>query len=178
MSIPIPVLPYLTTGYSYPTYLPVLQGMTFERCSRRLGRLNLSTAIRTLYVYFYLLKVVFADGWETQSGNPKGTAYVQFKDLRSAQMALDAMAGFELAGRTSESAWPLFPCSALIYVFVLVRVQTIQERPQVVDQVEDLGQGYGPRMDNTQRQQLMFKLARTEPNVNLSLSANRSSSTP
>lgn len=114
-----------------------------------------------------------------QSGNPKGTAYVQFKDLRSAQMALDAMAGFELAGRTSKSRVMPSLRSALI-CGDLVRVQTIQERPQVAEQIEDSGpgQGYGPRMDNTQRQQLMFKLARTEPNVNLSLSANKSSSTP
>lgn len=70
-------------------------------------------------------------------------------------MALDAMAGFDLAGR-------------------LIKVQTIQERGtyQTPDLIEDSG-SYGTRLDANQRQQLMFKLARTEPNVNLSLSAPR-----
>lgn len=65
------------------------------------------------------------------------------------------MAGFDLAGR-------------------LIKVQTIQERGtyQTPDLIEDSG-SYGTRLDANQRQQLMFKLARTEPNVNLSLSAPR-----
>ncbi|OCF42728.1 RNA-binding protein 39 [Kwoniella heveanensis CBS 569] len=85
------------------------------------------------------------------SGMRKGTAYVQFKTLASAQMALDAMANFELAGRP-------------------IRVQTVQERAYVAnEQIEDNG-NYGTRLDATQRQQLMFKLARTEPTVNLALS--------
>ncbi|KAK4683787.1 RNA-binding protein 23/39, partial [Tremellales sp. Uapishka_1] len=88
-----------------------------------------------------------------QSGRSKGTAYVQFKDLPSAQMALDAMNEFDLAGRP-------------------IRVQTIQERAYVAEHIED-SSGYGTRLDATQRQQLMFKLARTEPAVNLSLSAHR-----
>jgi hypothetical protein len=36
-----------------------------------------------------------------QHGSPKGTAYVQFANLRSAEMALDTLNGYELAGRTS-----------------------------------------------------------------------------
>ena len=57
-------------------------------------------------------------------------------------------------------------------VDVLVRVQTVQERAYVAEQIED--SGYSTRLDATQRQQLMFKLARTEPNVNLALSAHKS----
>lgn len=43
---------------------------------------------------------------QVQTGQSKGTAYVQFRELRAAQMALDAMNGFELAGRQSESHAP------------------------------------------------------------------------
>ncbi|OXB36692.1 hypothetical protein LQV05_005323 [Cryptococcus neoformans] len=100
-------------------------------------------------------EIEFVDLHMDLSGLRKGTAYVQFKDVKSAQMALDAMAGFDLAGR-------------------LIKVQTIQERGtyQTPDLIEDSG-NYGTRLDANQRQQLMFKLARTEPNVNLSLSAPR-----
>lgn len=83
---------------------------------------------------------------------------MQFKDLRSAQMAVDAMNGFELAGRNSKSyysnrdATDTFP----------VKVVAFQERSQQVpDQIDDARRG--PRMDNNARQQLMFKLARQEP---------------
>ncbi|KAL0249815.1 hypothetical protein I308_103117 [Cryptococcus tetragattii IND107] len=98
-------------------------------------------------------EIEFVDLHMDLSGLRKGTAYVQFKVVKSAQMALDAMAGFDLAGR-------------------LIKVQTIQERGtyQTPDLIEDSG-NYGTRLDANQRQQLMFKLARTEPNVNLSLSA-------
>jgi hypothetical protein len=45
-----------------------------------------------------------------------------------------------------------------------VRVMPIQERSMMSEQIEDSGTGYGgPRMDAAARQQLMFKLARTEP---------------
>lgn len=81
-------------------------------------------------------------------------------------MALDAMNGFDLAGRLSEF-------TLRVYELIAVRVQTIQERAYVAEQIEDTG--YGTRLDATQRQQLMFKLARTEPSVNLALSANKSS---
>ncbi|WWD19003.1 hypothetical protein CI109_103460 [Kwoniella shandongensis] len=49
--------------------------------------------------------------------------------------------------------------------------QTVQDRAYVAtEQIEETG-GYGTRLDANQRQQLMYKLARTEPNVNLALSA-------
>jgi RNA recognition motif-containing protein len=48
--------------------------------------------------------VRYAD--QIQTGQSKGTAYVQFRELRAAQMALDAMNGFDLAGRQSESHIP------------------------------------------------------------------------
>lgn len=47
-----------------------------------------------------------------QSGESKGTAYVQYKEIRSAQMALDAMNQFELAGRISESGRIAAGCMA------------------------------------------------------------------
>ncbi|GFZ49434.1 hypothetical protein JCM24511_07554 [Saitozyma sp. JCM 24511] len=87
----------------------------------------------------------FVDLHTDYTGQSKGTAYVQFRELRAAQMALDAMNGFELAGRQ-------------------IRVMPIQERSMMSEQIEDSGTGYGgPRMDAAARQQLMFKLARTEP---------------
>nr|XP_031860029.1 uncharacterized protein CI109_004637 [Kwoniella shandongensis]KAA5527101.1 hypothetical protein CI109_004637 [Kwoniella shandongensis] len=97
-------------------------------------------------------EIEFVDLHMDFSGMRKGTAYVQFKELRAAQMALDAMANFDLAGRP-------------------IRVQTVQDRAYVAtEQIEETG-GYGTRLDANQRQQLMYKLARTEPNVNLALSA-------
>ena len=74
------------------------------------------------------------------------------------------MNGFDLAGRPSK-----FPFATPL---TSVRVYTIQERAYVAEQIEETG--YGTRLDNVQRQQLMFKLARTEPNVNLALSAPKS----
>nr|XP_019011420.1 RNA-binding protein 39 [Kwoniella pini CBS 10737]OCF50201.1 RNA-binding protein 39 [Kwoniella pini CBS 10737] len=89
-------------------------------------------------------EIEFVDLHIDFSGMKKGTGYVQYKDLKAAQMALDAMAGFELAGRP-------------------IRVQTVQDRAYVAaEQIEDNG-NYGTRLDANQRQQLMFKLARTEP---------------
>ncbi|ORY35622.1 hypothetical protein BCR39DRAFT_511177 [Naematelia encephala] len=104
-------------------------------------------------------EIEFVDLHRDFAGTSKGTAYVQFKELKSAQMALDAMNNFELAGRPIR----------------VITVQVRQERAPVYvsDQIEDTG--YGPRMDATQRQQLMFKLARTEPTTNTALSAHRPS---
>ena len=85
-------------------------------------------------------------------------------------MALDAMSGFDIAGRPSESQTAGAP--GRVDNSVLVRVSTVQERAYVAEQIED--SGYGTRLDATQRQQLMYKLARTEPNVNLALSAPKS----
>ena len=59
----------------------------------------MSTCTTTLYAIVFV-KTAATDA---QNGASKETAYVQFKDLRSAQMAVDAMNGFELAGRNSES---------------------------------------------------------------------------
>ena len=64
-------------------------------------------------------------------------------------------------------------CSGRRIRLTSVRVQTIQERSYIAEQIEDTG--YGTRLDATQRQQLMLKLARTEPNVNLALSAHKGS---
>ncbi|WWC90784.1 uncharacterized protein L201_005721 [Kwoniella dendrophila CBS 6074] len=104
-------------------------------------------------------EIEFVDLHIDFSGQKKGTGYVQYKELRAAQMALDAMAGFELAGRP-------------------IRVQTVQDRAYVAtEQIEDNG-NYGTRLDANQRQQLMFKLARAEPTVNLSLSAHKPVAVP
>ncbi|WVQ74830.1 hypothetical protein IAR50_004437 [Cryptococcus sp. DSM 104548] len=88
--------------------------------------------------------IEFVDLHMDNSGLKKGTAYVQYKDLRAAQMAQDAMAGFELAGRP-------------------IRVQQVQDRSfhQTPDMIDD-SKDYGTKLDATQRQQLMYKLARTE----------------
>ncbi|ODO06636.1 hypothetical protein I350_03994 [Cryptococcus amylolentus CBS 6273] len=88
--------------------------------------------------------IEFVDLHMDNSGMKKGTAYVQYKELRPAQMAQDAMAGFELAGRP-------------------IRVQQVQDRSfhQTPDMIDD-SQDYGTKLDATQRQQLMYKLARTE----------------
>ncbi|KAL7423463.1 Phosphatidylinositol-3-phosphatase SAC1 [Cryptotrichosporon argae] len=75
-------------------------------------------------------------------GQSKGTAYVQFRDLSAAQMALDAMDHFELAGQA-------------------IKVQTVPERITHQDRIEETGRS-APRLDATARQQLMYKLARTE----------------
>nr|XP_019044601.1 RNA-binding protein 39 [Kwoniella bestiolae CBS 10118]OCF23531.1 RNA-binding protein 39 [Kwoniella bestiolae CBS 10118] len=104
-------------------------------------------------------EIEFVDLHIDFSGMKKGTGYVQYKELQSAQMALDAMAGFELAGRP-------------------IRVQTVQDRAYVsTEQIEDNG-NYGTRLDANQRQQLMFKLARAEPTVNLALSAPKPAAVP
>jgi RNA recognition motif-containing protein len=47
--------------------------------------------------------MIFAMSADRQNGQSKGTAYVQFQNLSSAQVALDAMDNFEIAGRPSES---------------------------------------------------------------------------
>lgn len=123
-------------------------------------------------------------------------AYVQFKDLSSAQMALDAMNGFEIANRASKS-----PAHAQIYADIAVRVSTVEERNAYgqVGAIESLEEpslnerhgggggggsrggggdgGYGSRMDAAARQQLMFKLARTDQ-TGSSVPASRSSAAP
>jgi RNA-binding protein 39 len=50
---------------------------------------------------------MFVTRADKQHGQSKGTAYVQFQNLNAAQVALDAMDNFELAGRPSKSIhWP------------------------------------------------------------------------
>lgn len=92
-----------------------------------------------------------------QSGGSKGTAYVQYQNLRGAQMALDAMNGFELANRFSELMAEL---GFRLSLTRPVRVQPIVERSQMSEHLED--SGHGPKLDHKARQSLMQKLARTE----------------
>ncbi|ORX38594.1 hypothetical protein BD324DRAFT_621521 [Kockovaella imperatae] len=149
--------PPLSTGLRVPHGVEVDAHKDASIPYHRLFVSNLATSLSSDdlgQVFEAFGEIEFVDLHYSFSGESKGTAYVQFKDLRSAQMALDAMNGFELAGRT-------------------IRVQSVQERAYVAEQIED--SGYTTRLDATQRQQLMFKLARTEPNVNLSLSAPKSS---
>ncbi|EIW67384.1 hypothetical protein TREMEDRAFT_33681 [Tremella mesenterica DSM 1558] len=88
-------------------------------------------------------QIDFVDLHHDVTGQSKGTAYVQFHDLKSAQTALDAMNGFEIAGRP-------------------IRVQTIQERAHISETLEDAGYSQGRKMDNSTRMSLMQKLARND----------------
>ncbi|RXK40201.1 hypothetical protein M231_02475 [Tremella mesenterica] len=88
-------------------------------------------------------QIHFVDLHHDVTGQSKGTAYVQFHDLKSAQTALDAMNGFEIAGRP-------------------IRVQTIQERAHISETLEDAGYSQGRKMDNSTRMSLMQKLARND----------------
>ncbi|WRT68315.1 uncharacterized protein IL334_005291 [Kwoniella shivajii] len=149
--------PPLSTGLAVPPGLDVDAHKDGAIPYHRLFISNLAFSLSSddlRQVFEPFGEIEFVDLHIDFSGMKKGTAYVQFKDLRAAQMALDAMAGFELAGRP-------------------IRVQTVQDRAYVAtEQIEDNG-NYGTRLDANQRQQLMFKLARTEPNVNLALSAHK-----
>lgn len=89
--------------------------------------------------------IEFVDLHTDVTGNSRGTAYVQFRELASAQMALDAMHGFELAGRT-------------------IRATAVEERQAgIEDVIADGGRGGGGgRLDAAGRRELMYKLARTE----------------
>lgn len=91
-----------------------------------------------------------------QHGSSKGSAYVQFQNLSSAQMALDAMDNFELAGRNSQSSIP----TLLAVADFSVKVSAVEDRSQARDIIEDTS--YAPRMDANARRDLMQKLARTE----------------
>ena len=103
---------------------------------------------------------------DRQHGQPKGTAYVQFMNLRDAQMALDAMNGFELAGRTSEFLF--LPASSSSVqkskADETVKAMPITERSGIEDDMEERkgGRYGGPRLDAHGRMALMQKLARTE----------------
>ncbi|WVR07450.1 hypothetical protein IAU60_004491 [Kwoniella sp. DSM 27419] len=154
--------PSLSTGLAVPPGVDVDAHKDAAIPYHRLFISNLAfslTADDLRQVFEPFGDIEFVDLHMDISGQHKGTAYVQFRELRAAQMALDAMANFDLAGRP-------------------IRVQTVQDRAYVtVDQIEDSG-NYGTRLDATQRQQLMFKLARTEPNVNLALSAPKPTFVP
>lgn len=99
----------------------------------------------------------------SQHGSPKGTAYVQFRELRSAQMALDAMNGFELAGRASKLVAPCEEAEP----YIPVKAMAINEKSGIEDDMDatgrDRARGYGgPKLDAKARMSLMQKLARTE----------------
>nr|XP_019006873.1 RNA-binding protein 39 [Kwoniella mangroviensis CBS 8507]OCF70334.1 RNA-binding protein 39 [Kwoniella mangroviensis CBS 8507] len=156
--------PAVTFGHTFPplsTGLAIPQGLDVDAhrdAAIPYHRLYISNIAFSLsaddlrQVFEPFGEIEFVDLHIDFSGMKKGTGYVQYKELQAAQMALDAMAGFELAGRP-------------------IRVQTVQDRAYVAtEQIEDNG-NYGTRLDANQRQQLMFKLARAEPTVNLALSA-------
>ncbi|KAJ9128283.1 hypothetical protein QFC24_000576 [Naganishia onofrii] len=85
---------------------------------------------------------------EPHTNRSRGYAFVQFKELAPAEMALASMNGFELAGRS-------------------IKVSTVHERgtgglprAQIQETLEDTSTTQGTKMDAATRQQLMFKLAR------------------
>ncbi|WVQ68142.1 uncharacterized protein L199_006348 [Kwoniella botswanensis] len=163
--------PAVTFGHTFPplsTGLTIPQGLDVDAhrdAAIPYHRLYISNIAFSLsaddirQVFEPFGEIEFVDLHIDFSGMKKGTGYVQYKELQAAQMALDAMAGFELAGRP-------------------IRVQTVQDRAYVAtEQIEDNG-NYGTRLDANQRQQLMFKLARAEPTVNLALSAPKPVTVP
>ncbi|WWD02502.1 hypothetical protein V865_000542 [Kwoniella europaea PYCC6329] len=163
--------PAVTFGHTFPplsTGLAIPQGLDVDAhrdAAVPYHRLYISNIAFSLsaddirQVFEPFGEIEFVDLHIDFSGMKKGTGYVQYKELQAAQMALDAMAGFELAGRP-------------------IRVQTVQDRAYVAtEQIEDNG-NYGTRLDANQRQQLMFKLARAEPTVNLALSAPKPVTVP
>ncbi|WWC93704.1 hypothetical protein V866_000540 [Kwoniella sp. B9012] len=163
--------PAVTFGHTFPplsTGLAIPQGLDVDAhrdAAIPYHRLYISNIAFSLsaddirQVFEPFGEIEFVDLHIDFSGMKKGTGYVQYKELQAAQMALDAMAGFELAGRP-------------------IRVQTVQDRAYVAtEQIEDNG-NYGTRLDANQRQQLMFKLARAEPTVNLALSAPKPVTVP
>ncbi|KAI5452006.1 Phosphatidylinositol-3-phosphatase SAC1, variant 2 [Naganishia albida] len=94
---------------------------------------------------------------EPHTNRSRGYAFVQFKDLAPAEMALASMNGFELAGRA-------------------IKVSTVHERgtgtlPRAQEILEDTSATQGTRMDASARQELMFKLARQpDPRASTSIS--------
>lgn len=86
--------------------------------------------------------IEFVDLHTDFSGASKGTAYVQFAELSAAQMALDAMNEFELAGDK-------------------IQVQPVEERNAQFENMEG-DQRRGGRLDAAGRMELMKKLARTD----------------
>ncbi|TXT05816.1 uncharacterized protein COLE_07136 [Cutaneotrichosporon oleaginosum] len=87
-------------------------------------------------------EIEFVDLHVDHAGASKGTAYVQFAELSAAQMALDAMNDFELAGEK-------------------IQVQPVEERNAQFENMEG-DQRRGGRLDAAGRMELMKKLARTD----------------
>jgi len=88
-------------------------------------------------------EIEFVDLHTDVVGNSKGTAYVQFAELASAQMALDAMDRFELAGEK-------------------IRVQPVEERSNFDEFAPEGERQRGGRLDAAGRRELMYKLARRD----------------
>lgn len=89
-------------------------------------------------------EIVFVDLHKDVLGNSKGTAYIQFQDVTSAQMALDAMDRFELAGQ-------------------VIRAEPVEEKSSVEEVIQDSGDRRGGgRLDAAGRRELMYKLARKD----------------
>lgn len=91
-------------------------------------------------------EIEFVDLHTDVTGTSKGTAYIQFAELNSAQMALDAMNNFELADKT-------------------IKVMSVD--PPRATRIEDEERGggngrRGGRLDAQGRVDLMYKLARRE----------------
>ncbi|KAI9509074.1 hypothetical protein F5148DRAFT_978870 [Russula earlei] len=79
------------------------------------------------------------------TGRSKGYAFVQYKRVEDARMALEQMDGFELAGRT-------------------LRVNTVHEKGATKYTTQDsLDEAGGGNLNAASRQALMQKLARIEP---------------
>lgn len=87
-------------------------------------------------------EIEFVDLHIDRAGASKGIAYVQFAELSAAQMALDAMNDFELAGER-------------------IAVQPVEERNAQFENMEG-DQRRGGRLDAAGRMELMKKLARTD----------------
>ncbi|KAF8227436.1 splicing factor, CC1-like protein [Tricholoma matsutake] len=82
---------------------------------------------------------------DPMTGRSKGYAFVQYKRVEDARMALEQMEGFELAGRT-------------------LRVNTVHEKGTArYTQQDSLDEAGGGNLNAASRQALMQKLARIEP---------------
>lgn len=103
-------------------------------------------------------QIEFVDLHTDMAGNSKGSAYVQFAELSAAQMALDAMNDFELAGEK-------------------IQVQPVEERNAQFENMEG-DQRRGGRLDAAGRMELMKKLARTDDASNRQRASATSASAP
>ncbi|KAF9457065.1 hypothetical protein BDZ94DRAFT_1285464 [Collybia nuda] len=82
---------------------------------------------------------------DPMTGRSKGYAFVQYKRVEDARMALEQMEGFELAGRT-------------------LRVNTVHEKGTArYTQQDSLDEAGGGNLNAASRQALMQKLARIDP---------------